>query len=66
MVKLTYLPRGETRRASATCAFCAQEIYQGERAWRLGTLAVCEDCFPQFARLALRSLEFTAGKETLP
>jgi len=55
--------RGDSRRASAVCTLCAQDIYAGERAWRRGALTVCEDCFPAFARAVLKRYEITAGKE---
>ena len=38
----------------AVCSLCAQDIYAGETLWYRNGVTVCADCFPRFAREALR------------
>lgn len=45
----------------AVCSLCAQDIYAGETLWYRNGVTVCADCFPRFAREALRSFEYILG-----
>ena len=49
------VPRG-------VCSLCAQDIYAGETLWYRNGVTVCADCFPRFAREALRSFEYILGE----
>ena len=40
----------------------AQDIYAGETLWYRNGVTVCADCFPRFAREALRSFEYISGE----
>ena len=46
----------------AVCSLCAQDIYAGETLWYRNGVTVCADCFPRFAREALRSFEYISGE----
>ena len=46
----------------AVCSLCAQDIYAGETLWYRNGVTVCADCFPRFAREALRSFEYILGE----
>lgn len=46
----------------AVCSLCAQDIYAGETLWYRNGVTVCADCFPRFARGALRSFEYILGE----
>ena len=46
----------------AVCSLCAQDIYVGETLWYRNGVTVCADCFPRFAREALRSFEYISGE----
>ena len=43
-------------------SLCAQDIYAGETLWYRNGVTVCADCFPRFAREALRSFEYILGE----
>ena len=42
----------------AVCSLCEQDIYAGETLWYRSGVTVCADCFPRFAREALRPFEY--------
>ena len=46
----------------AVCSLCAQDIYAGETLWYRNGVTVCADCFPRFAREALRTIEYILGE----
>lgn len=46
----------------AVCSLCAQDIYAGETLWYRNGVTVCADCFPRFAREALRTFEYILGE----
>ena len=47
----------------AVCSLCAQDIYAGETLWYRNGVTVCADCFPRFAREALRSFEYMRDEQ---
>ena len=50
----------------AVCSLCAQDIYAGETLWYRNGVTVCADCFPRFAREALRPFACILGEEIAP
>ena len=59
---LLYAGRRHHSPVHAVCSLCAQDIYAGETLWYRNGVTVCADCFPRFAREALRSFEYISGE----
>ena len=58
----TYAGKRHHDSVHAVCSLCAQDIYAGETLWYRNGVTVCADCFPRFAREALRSFEYISGE----
>ena len=59
---LLYAGRRHHSPVHAVCSLCAQDIYAGETLWYRNGVTVCADCFPRFAREALRTFEYILGE----
>ena len=59
---LLYVGKRHHDSVHAVCSLCAQDIYAGETLWYRNGVTVCADCFPRFAREALRSFEYILGE----
>ena len=61
---MLYTGRRHLSPVRAVCSLCAQDIYAGETLWYRSGVTVCADCFPRFAREALRPFEYILEGES--